>query len=64
VLRTTLGDPLHPVIQRLDEDWRTPLGVLDTSAREGEGNDYDCHIVETVVPSSDAFDVRQFLTAA
>ena len=42
---------------------RTPLGVLDTSARGG-GEDYRCHIVETVVPSSDAFDVRQFLTAA
>jgi hypothetical protein len=47
----------------LDEDWRTPLGVLDTSARD-EGNAYACHIVETVVPSSDAFDVSQFLNAA
>jgi HD-GYP domain-containing protein (c-di-GMP phosphodiesterase class II) len=63
VLRTTIGDPLHPVIQMLDEDWRTPLGVLDTSARD-EGNAYACHIVETVVPSSDAFDVSQFLNAA
>jgi hypothetical protein len=63
VLRTTVGDPLHPVIQLVGEDWRTPLGVLDTSARGG-GEDYRCHIVETVVPSSDAFDVRQFLTAA
>jgi len=63
VLRTTAGDPLHPVIQRLDEDWRTPLGVLDTSSR-GEGNAYDCHIVETVAPVPDAFDVRQFLSAA
>ena len=36
-MRTTLGDPLHPVIQLFDEDWRTPLGVLDTSAR-GEAN--------------------------
>jgi HD-GYP domain-containing protein (c-di-GMP phosphodiesterase class II) len=63
VLRTTLGDPLHPVIQLLDEDWRTPLGIVDTSARR-DGNAYDCHIVETVVPSNDAFDVRQFLSAA
>jgi HD-GYP domain-containing protein (c-di-GMP phosphodiesterase class II) len=63
VLRTTLGDPLHPVIQLLDEDWRTPLGVLDTSVR-GQENAYECHIVETVVPSSDTFDVRQFLSAA
>ena len=63
VLRTTLGDPLHPVIQLFDEDWRTPLNVLDTSARD-EGNEYQCHIVETVVPASDTFDVRQFLTAA
>jgi len=37
--------------------------VLDTSAR-GEGNSYRCHIVETVVPSSDAFDVSPFLNAA
>ena len=63
VLRTTLGDPLHPVIQLFAEDWRTALGVLDTSVR-GEQNDYACHIVETVVPSSDAFDVSQFLAAA
>jgi HD-GYP domain-containing protein (c-di-GMP phosphodiesterase class II) len=63
VLRTTLGDPLHPVVQLLDEDWRTPLGVLDTSAR-GDANEYQCHIVETVVPTSDAFDVRPFLNAA
>jgi len=62
VLRTTLGDPLHPVIQLVDEDWRTPLAVLDTSTRDG--GEYPCHIVETVVPASDAFDVRQFLTAA
>jgi hypothetical protein len=63
VLRTTLGDPLHPVVQLLDDDWRTPLGVLDTSVR-GEGNEYHCHIVETVVPASEAFDVRPFLNAA
>jgi HD-GYP domain-containing protein (c-di-GMP phosphodiesterase class II) len=63
VLRTTAGDPLHPVIQLLDEDWRTPRGVLDTSAR-GEGDAYDCHIVETVAPVPEAFDVRQFLSAA
>ena len=63
VLRTTAGDPLHPVIQLLDEDWRTPLGIVDTSTRR-EGDAYECHIVETVVPSTDAFDVRQFLTAA
>jgi HD-GYP domain-containing protein (c-di-GMP phosphodiesterase class II) len=63
VLRTTLGDPLHPVIQLLDEDWRTPLGIVDTSAR-GDGDAYDCHIVETVVPSNEGFDVRQFLSPA
>ena len=63
VLRTTSGDPLHPVVQLFDNDWRTPRGVLDTSVRDGESN-YACHIVETVVPSSDAFDVRQFLSAA
>jgi hypothetical protein len=37
--------------------------VLDTSTRDG-GDEYQCHIVETVVPASDAFDVRQFLSAA
>ena len=63
VFRTTVGDPLHPVIQLLDNDWQTPLGVIDTSAR-GEGNAYEWHIVETVVPSTDTFDVRQFLSAA
>lgn len=63
VLRTTPGDPLHPVVQLLEEDWRTPLGVLDTSTR-GTSDAYQCHIVETVAPLPDAFDVRQFLSAA
>ena len=62
VLRTTTGDPLHPVIQLLDTDWRTPLGIIDTSTR-GDQNAYACHVVETVVPSAD-FDVRQLLDAA
>lgn len=63
VLRTTLGDPLHPVIQLLDGDWRTPLGLVDTSARV-EGDAYERHIVETVAPVPEAFDVREFLSAA
>jgi len=37
--------------------------VLDTSVR-GDGDAYDCHIIETVAPVPDAFDVRQFLSAA
>jgi HD-GYP domain-containing protein (c-di-GMP phosphodiesterase class II) len=64
VVRTTPGDPLHPVIQLLDQDWRTPLGVMDTSARTTNTGAYDRHILETVVPASEAFDVRQFLDAA
>jgi hypothetical protein len=63
VTRTNSNDPLHPVIELVDEDVQTPLGEVDTSARD-EAGAYHRHIVATVVPSGDARDVTRFLSAA
>ena len=63
VVRTTPHDPLHPVVQLVDDNVRTALGEVDTSARDADGA-YDRHIVETVVPAGGAPDVRRFLPAA
>ncbi len=58
VIRTTPGEPLHPVVALLTPDRRRAPGEVDTSLRTG--TDYDRHIVETVVPPED-FSVVEFL---
>ena len=63
VVRTNGGDPLHPVVQLVDENVRTPLGEVDTSVRDAEGA-YERHLVETVVPAGGSPDVTRFLPAA
>lgn len=63
VIRTNRNDPLHPVIELVDEDVRTPLGEVDSSARD-EAGAYCRHIIGTIVPQGDAPDVSRFLTAA
>jgi HD-GYP domain-containing protein (c-di-GMP phosphodiesterase class II) len=51
VIRTTPGDPLHPVIALLAEDGSPSAVEVDTSQRNADG-DYDRHIVETLRPHS------------
>jgi putative nucleotidyltransferase with HDIG domain len=63
VIRTNSHDLLHPMIELVDEHVQTPLGEVDTSARDGAGA-YCRHIVETVVPPGGALDLTRFLTAA
>jgi HD-GYP domain-containing protein (c-di-GMP phosphodiesterase class II) len=63
VVRTNLGDPLHPIVELVDERVQRMLGEVDTSARD-EAGAYQRHIVETVVPPAEALDVTRFLTAA
>jgi hypothetical protein len=47
----------------VDEAVQTPLGVLDTSARDANGG-YCRHIVETVVPPDGARDLARFIQHA
>lgn len=59
VLRTTPGDPLHPVIAMASSDYTRLPGDVDTSARDSAGA-YHRHVVETLRPP-DGFDVAAFL---
>lgn len=61
VIRTTPGEPLHPVVALLTPERRRRPGEIDTSLRTG--TEYDRHIVETVVPPPD-FSVVEFLASA
>ncbi len=63
VVRTTPGDPLHPVLSLVDDDVEGPLGHVDTSARDGSGA-YLRHIVETRRPQDGALDLTRFLGPA
>ncbi|HJZ72710.1 MAG TPA: HD domain-containing phosphohydrolase [Vicinamibacterales bacterium] len=63
VIRTNPNDPLHPILQLVDEAVRSALGEVDTARRDADGA-YERHIVETVVPAGGAPDVRPFVTAA
>src|SRR5919198_2104164 len=60
VVRTNPSDPLHPVVELVDEDVRRSLGVVDTRTRGVDGA-YDRHLIETVAATGDAVDVRRFL---
>ncbi len=63
VVRTTAGDPLHPVLALTDAEWSHLGDELDTSLRDGGGAYLD-HVAETVTPPTDGFDVRSFLARA
>jgi putative nucleotidyltransferase with HDIG domain len=60
VVRTTPGDPLHPVIAITDTEARLPQGEVDTATRTA-GGAYERHILETVRPP-EGFDVTAFLS--
>ena len=62
VVRTNAGDPLHPIVARLDSGWGRLPGELDTSVRDTSGG-YACHIVETLRPP-EGLDVSRFLASA
>lgn len=62
VVRTNPGDPLHPVVVPVDEALHRMTDEIDTSLRD-EGGDYRCHVLETVRPQDESFDVREFLPA-
>jgi hypothetical protein len=61
VMRTTAGDPLHPVLVLLDAGLQDSRGTVDTTARDDSGS-YQRHIVETLRPS-EGFDSGRFLAA-
>jgi len=63
VIRTNPHDPLHPVLQLVDEQVRCALGQVDTAIR-GEGGDYDRHVVETVASAVSAPEIARFVSSA
>lgn len=62
VVRTNSCDPLHPVIVPVDDQLNRMADEVDTSARDARG-EYRCHVLETVRPHVETFDVREFLPA-
>lgn len=62
VIRTTDGDPLHPVLTLTDERAEDFRGRVDTSSRD-VGGSYERHILETLSPP-EGYDVGRFLTDA
>jgi putative nucleotidyltransferase with HDIG domain len=59
VVRTTPGDPLHPVIALAADDLSAALGEVDTSTRDRSGA-YQRHVVETMRPERE-LDLARFL---
>jgi putative nucleotidyltransferase with HDIG domain len=62
VVRTTPGDPLHPVIALAAADFSRALGEVDTSVRTMAGT-YERHVVETLRPDPE-FDLAAFMPPA
>jgi putative nucleotidyltransferase with HDIG domain len=62
VIRTTPGDPLHPVIVPVNDRLERDGNEIDTSRRMADGT-YRCRIVESVPPTVETFDVREFVEA-
>jgi len=63
VTRTNPRDPLHPVVVPVDDGLNRMGDEFDTAVRDDDGQ-YRCHVLETVRPMVDTFDVREFLPAA
>jgi hypothetical protein len=61
VMRTSTGDPLHPVLALLDANLQDSRGTVDTATRDEAGS-YERHIVETLRPP-EGFDATRFLAA-
>ena len=62
VVRTTSGEPLHPVIALMGADRERLPGDIDTSRRLLSGQ-YERHVVETLRPM-EGLDLTTFLATA
>ncbi len=62
VIRTTTGEPLHPIIALVNGSNDRLPGEVDTSARDESGG-YARHLVETLLPP-DGLDVTALLAAS
>jgi hypothetical protein len=62
VVRTTNGEPLHPVIALIGTDRQRLPGEIDTSRRLLSGQ-YERHVVETLRPT-EGLDLNSFLAAS
>ena len=59
VVRTNPADPLHPVLDLLDESLTAAVGTVDTASRDASGG-YERHVVETLRAGED-LDLTRFL---
>jgi hypothetical protein len=62
VVRTTAGEPLHPVIALIGADYQPLPDEIDTSRRLLSGQ-YERHVIETLRPT-EGLDLNQFLKAS
>src|SRR6185436_11865335 len=62
VVRTNPGDPLHPVLALLDESLDRVIEEVDMRARGSDGA-FVRHILETLRPPEQLFDLTRFLAA-
>ena len=62
VVRTTTGEPLHPVIALIGDDRQRLPDEIDTSRRLLSGQ-YERHVVETLRPT-EGLDLNSFLAAS
>jgi putative nucleotidyltransferase with HDIG domain len=63
VVRTSMAEPLHPVVALVNESMTETLGEIDTSVRGADGS-YERHIVQTLTPQSQEFDLTRLLPQA
>jgi HD-GYP domain-containing protein (c-di-GMP phosphodiesterase class II) len=63
VVRTSMVEPLHPVVALVNDAMTATLGEIDTSARAADGS-YERHIVQTLTPQSQEFDLTKLLPKA
>lgn len=61
VVRTTDGDPLHPVIVPVNDRMERDGDEIDTSRRSADGS-YRCHVIESVAPPA-PLDLGDFVLA-
>jgi hypothetical protein len=62
VVKTTAGEPLHPIIALIGADQQRLADEIDTSRRLLSGQ-YERHVVETLRPT-EGLDLNQFLQAS
>jgi hypothetical protein len=58
-----MAEPLHPVVALVNDAMTGTIGEIDTSVRAADGS-YERHIVQTLLPQSQQFDLTRLLPQA